>query len=479
MNLNKRIIISNTAMILIPLAITLFFGFIFMSLSTKLFNKDMSYENFKEITAVETELIDMSQNTASSRDNSVENSDFLKYLKLRLSSIDGIYLITKNDSLISSSKGFSSIDVEKISNALASSSSNIFLSDTNYFLKGATINFKDGSPGKIIFLSPINKTALDFLKNIFILLTIIFVISFLLTNIFLSYSLSKSIVTPISHLKKATSEISNGNLNCEIIEDGDKEIKELCRDFETMRIQLKDSVSMKMKYDDNRTMLVSSISHDLKTPITSIKGYVEGILDGVASTPEKLESYLKTIYSKTEHIDLLIDDLLLYSKLDLNKLPFNFEKTEIVEYFKFCSNESELELKKYNIKVSFENNLKHKTFIMLDRERMLRVFANIISNSKKYINKDFGEIKIALRETKLSIILEVADNGTGINKEELTKIFDRFYRVDSARSQVKGSGLGLAIAKQIVEGHSGKIWALGEENKGTSILISLPKIIGE
>ena len=478
MNFKKRIIISNTAIFLLPIIITLLFTFIFMNLPAKLFDKDMNYNNFKEITAVETELISMVHNTNSFEDNFTEE-DFLKYLKLRLSSVKGTYLITKNDALVSASLDFSSIDVEKITAALNTSKNSIIISDTNYFLQDTNIIFKDGSTGNLILLAPVNKIQISYFKNIFIILCVILFLSFLCTNIFLSYSLSKRIVIPISLLKKATSEISKGNLNCEIIEDGDKEIKELCRDFETMRIQLKDSVHMKMKYDDNRTMLISSISHDLKTPITSIKGYVEGILDGVASTPEKLEMYLKTIYSKTEHIDLLIDDLLLYSKLDLNKIPFNFEKTEVIEYFKFCSNESEFELKKNNIKIYFENKLQQKTFVMIDRERMLRVFMNIIDNSKKYMDKPLGEIKVSLRETKFSVIIELTDNGVGINKTELSKVFDRFYRIDAARSEVKGSGLGLAIAKQIIEGHSGKIWAISEENEGTTILISLQKLIGE
>ncbi|WML34780.1 HAMP domain-containing sensor histidine kinase [Clostridium sp. OS1-26] len=243
-----------------------------------------------------------------------------------------------------------------------------------------------------------------------------------------------------------------------------------------MRIQLKDSIRMKMKYDDNRKMLVSSISHDLKTPITSIKGYVEGILDGVANTPEKTEKYLKTIYSKAEQIDIMIDDLLLYSKLDLNQMPFNYEKTDIAKYFDYCIEESAPDLQKSDIKIYLKNDLKQSTHFIIDRERMRRVILNIIDNSRKYMNKENGQIAIMLRETNSSIIIEIKDNGSGINKNDINKIFDRFYRADLARSGTKGSGLGLAIAKQIVEGHKGKIWAVSCENYGTSIIISLAKI---
>jgi signal transduction histidine kinase len=140
------------------------------------------------------------------------------------------------------------------------------------------------------------------------------------------------IVSPLHNLQKAAAEISQGNLDHPIAEEGDKEIQALCRDLETMRLKLKDSVYTQLKYEDNRKMLVSSISHDLKTPVTTIKGYIEGILDGVANTPEKTARYLNTAYLKAGQIDQMIDDLLLYAKLDLNQLPFNFERIDISLY---------------------------------------------------------------------------------------------------------------------------------------------------
>jgi signal transduction histidine kinase len=314
------------------------------------------------------------------------------------------------------------------------------------------------------------------LKYEFTIIGIVFFISFIVANLFMSCLFSKRLLDPITHLKRATTEISRGDLSLEITEIGDKEIKELCADFEKMRIQLKDSVQLKIKYDDNRKILVSSISHDLRTPITSIKGYVEGILDGVANTPEKVELYLKTIYSKAELIDVMIDDLLLYSKLDLNQIPFNYEKTDIIDFFKYCVQESVIELQKSNIIMALENDLKESKYVMLDRERMRRVIINIIDNSRKYMNKECGQITIMLRETNSSVIVEIRDNGSGIDKNHINKIFDRFYRGDLARTETKGSGLGLAISKQIVEAHKGKIWAISHEDKGTSIIISLAKL---
>lgn len=318
---------------------------------------------------------------------------------------------------------------------------------------------------------------LSSLKSELIIVIIVFFISFIVINLIMSYLFSKRILEPISHLKRATTEISRGDLSLEITESGDEEIKKLCADFEKMRIQLKDSVRLKIKYDDNRKMLVSSISHDLRTPITSIKGYVEGILDGVANTPEKVELYLKTIYSKAELIDVMIDDLLLYSKLDLNQIPFNYEKTDIVNFFEYCVVESTFELQKFNIEIALKNDLKKAKYVMLDRERMRRVIINILDNSRKYMNKEQGKITIMLRETNSSVIIEIRDNGSGIDRNHINRIFDRFYRGDVARTETKGSGLGLAISKQIVEGHKGKIWAVSHDDLGTSIIISLAKLL--
>lgn len=140
-----------------------------------------------------------------------------------------------------------------------------------------------------------------------------------------------------------------------------------------------------------------------------------------------------------------------------------------------CLVESEPELESNHIKISFNNELLQKQqYVLLDRERMKRVILNILDNSCKYMSKDEGEITILLRDTSASLIIELRDNGSGISEVDLPNIFDRFYRSDAARS--KGSGLGLAIAKQIVEGHNGRVWALSHGEVGTSIMISLSKV---
>ncbi len=477
MNIKKRLILSNTITIVIPLVVTITAAFLFIFVSSKVSSNNISYEDFKKFTFIKTELSDARSAIWKQNSADIEDPQFQQYLYQKLLNINGELIILKNNTVIFASKDINKIDIEKclIEARTKSQKKSVEIDAVPYMVEVTSLRLKDESLGSVILLAPTFKYS-GILEKFIIFIFVVFLIAFISVNIFMSYLLSKRIIKPISLLKTAVADISKGDLNLEVVEAGDQEIKDLCADFEKMRIQLKDSIHLKKKYDDNRTMLVSSISHDLKTPITSIKGYVKGILDGVANTPEKTERYLKTVYSKAEQMDVMINDLLLYSKLDLSQLPFNFEKTDIVDYFNYCINESALELEKSNIKICLKNDLKESRYIKIDRERLRRVILNIIDNSRKYMGKKQGEIIIMLRETRSSIIIEIKDNGSGIDKSDVNKIFDRFYRADAARSEANGSGLGLAIAKQIIEGHKGTIWAVSHESQGISILISFGKI---
>ncbi|MGK0466711.1 sensor histidine kinase [Clostridium sp.] len=477
MNIKKRLILSNTITIVIPFAITIVAAFLFIFISSRIFDKEISYNNFKKFVSLKSELSDTKSAIWKQNSDDLEEPKFQQYLYQKLLNINGDLIIIKNNNVIFTSKDVNKIDIEKclLESKTKYKKKLIIIDSITYMVEIAPIKFKDEVLGNAILLAPITHYS-GSLEIFIIFIIVVFIMTFIVVNIFMSYMLSKRIIKPLSLLKIAAGGISKGDLSLEIIEGGDEEIVDLCADFEKMRVQLKDSTRLKEKYDDNRRMLVSSISHDLKTPITSIKGYVKGILDGVANTPEKQERYLKTIYSKTEQMDVMIDDLLLYSRLDLSKLPFNFEKTDIVDYFNYCTSESLPELEKSNIKISLKNDLETSKYVKIDRERFMRVILNIIDNSRKYMDKEQGKITIMLRETNSSIIIEIRDNGCGIEDNDANKIFDRFYRADSARSEADGSGLGLAIAKQIVEGHKGKIWAVGHEDKGISIMISFGKI---
>lgn len=327
------------------------------------------------------------------------------------------------------------------------------------------------------YLFPVpSEMVTKFYVGAFLIVAGIFLVVFVLFQLWISRRFTKEIIHPLSQLKDAASRISEGDLSGGIAEEGEGEVRELSRSLELMRIKLKESIHMQQRFDENRKFLLSSISHDLKTPVTSIKGYIEGIMDGVATTPEKQAHYLETARNKAIQVNNMIDDLLLYSKLDLNQLPFQFEKTGALVYFTYCLDDYQVEFERDGIKLTLVNELHGDAEIRIDRERFKRVMQNILDNARKHVPDCDGHVELVLRETHTSLIVEVRDNGPGIAEDILPHIFNRFYRADLSRSEAGGSGLGLAIAKQIVEGHGGKIWAASKQGEGTRIMISLKKV---
>ena len=286
----------------------------------------------------------------------------------------------------------------------------------------------------------------------------------------------RAIIDPIRKLEKAAQEIRDGNLDFEIEVKGNDEISELCQSFEQMREQLKQSSEERVLNEKENRELISNISHDLKTPITAIKGYVEGIMDGVADTPEKMEKYVRTIYNKTNEMDLLINELTIYSKIDTNRIPYNFSKINVAEYFEDCVEEIGMDLDSKGIGLSYINYAEDDIVVSMDPEQIRRVIHNIISNSVKYLDKQNGFINIRVRDVGDFVQFEFEDNGRGIAAKDLPYIFERFYRAEKSRnSATGGSGIGLSIVKKIIEDHGGKIWATSKESSGTTMYFVIRK----
>ena len=286
----------------------------------------------------------------------------------------------------------------------------------------------------------------------------------------------RSIAVPLVKLKKATLNIKEGNLDFVLDVEGKDEFSELCQDFEEMRRRLKESTEEKSLIEKENRELISNISHDLKTPITAVKGYVEGIMDGVADTPEKMDRYVRTIYNKTNEMDHLINELTFYSKIDTNRIPYTFNKLNVEDYFEDCSEEVGLELETRGIELVYANYVEKDVMVIADGEQIRRVIHNIISNAIKYMDKPKGIIQIRIKDVGDFIQIEIEDNGKGIGPKDLPYIFDRFYRTDVSRNSSKGgSGIGLSIVKKILEDHGGKVWATSRLGIGTIMYFVLRK----
>ena len=286
----------------------------------------------------------------------------------------------------------------------------------------------------------------------------------------------RSIAVPLVKLKKATKNIKEGNLDFVLEVEGNDEFSQLCQDFEEMRKRLKESTEEKILMDKENKELISNISHDLKTPITAVKGYVEGIMDGVADTPEKMDRYVRTIYNKTNEMDHLINELTFYSKIDTNRIPYTFSKLNVEDYFSDCAEELGLEMETKGIELVYANYVEKGVQVIADGEQIRRVIHNIVSNAIKYMEKPRGIIQLRVKDVGDFIQVEIEDNGKGIAAKDLPYIFDRFYRTDVSRNSSKGgSGIGLSIVKKIMEDHGGKVWATSRLGIGTIMYFVLRK----
>ncbi|MCL2254254.1 MAG: HAMP domain-containing histidine kinase [Lachnospiraceae bacterium] len=307
-------------------------------------------------------------------------------------------------------------------------------------------------------------------KNLFIYLFLLIILILFLIALLLTRWIHRGVFVPINRLNLAMQNITEGNFEYVLNSDNRGEIGELYHNYEDMRLRLKESIDEKMAVENQNRELVSNISHDLKTPITAIKGYVEGIMDGVADTPEKVDKYIRTVYNKANDMDRLINELTFYTGIDTNKIPYNFCKINIADYFKDCIEEVGLDLESKNIRLNYSNLVHPDTLIIADPEQLKRVVNNIVGNSIKYIDRSKNECEIDIRilDELDSVRIEIEDNGRGIPAKDLGRIFERFYRSDTSRNSARGgSGIGLSIVKKIIEDHGGYIWASSREDEGT------------
>lgn len=308
---------------------------------------------------------------------------------------------------------------------------------------------------------------------------IVIVLALCVVAVFLALWMYWSIVDPLKKVQLATENIKNGNLDFKLKLSNKKkkdEISELYEDFEEMRKRLKDNAEEKVEADKRDKEFISNISHDLKTPLTSIRGYCEGIMDGVASTPEKMDKYVRTIYTKTNEMDDLINQLTLYSNIERKSVPFDFNEVSAEEFFGDCAKALELELDAQSIRFAYDDRLREDCRLVVDEEQIRRVMNNIVSNSVKYAHVSPLEITMKVEDAGSEIRVSLADNGVGIAPKDLPHVFDRFYRADSSRNRsTGGSGIGLSIVKSIIEEHGGSVEASSEKDKGTVISFLLKK----
>ncbi len=476
MNLKKRLTITFITLTFLPIIITVI-TFIFLC-GVAMINeknvdilKDLSLESVSEITELTEETyyeIDAQLGIDSRRFASTE---YLDELNEQLKAESSYIVVRKGTEFFYIGEEGESEQLLKELPPFGAHNegpeAGYFFRRFNKVVKQFDFVFDDGEQGSLFVITSLNEVISS---QLVLRLFVVIVLVLVTTSIGLTRWINKGVFYPVRELNHAMSCIAKGNFDYALhIEENNGEIEQLYKSYEDMRLKLKESSEEKIQHEKQNRELISNITHDLKTPITSIKGYVEGIIDGVADTPEKMDKYIKTIYTKAMDMDRLINELTYYSGIDSNKIPYHFQKINVGDYFNDCVEEVGWDLESKNIKLDYSNLLTEETTIIADPQQLKKVINNIVGNSVKYLDKNRpGEIEIRLLDEIDSIRVEIEDNGKGIAAKDLPNIFERFYRTDASRNSAQGgSGIGLSIVKKIIEDHGGYIWATSKGDEGT------------
>ncbi|MCL2378731.1 MAG: ATP-binding protein [Defluviitaleaceae bacterium] len=339
--------------------------------------------------------------------------------------------------------------------------------------------YHSGMGDYIIILPDLHRHALEefltgpnFTIPIILLCLLVMIV---LANVLLAKYITNRIMTPINTLAGGVQEIASGNLTHRINHSAGDEFDAVCSDFNHMAAHLSQMVQQRQADETSRRELIAGISHDLRTPLTAVKAYIEGLRKGIASTPEMREKYLDIIQSKTEDIEYIIKQLFTFSKIDIGEFPFNIEPVDIGRELANMVTGLTDEYQAMGLKVSLTENA-YGVPVLIDRIQFKNILQNILGNSLKYSNRIDARASILCKKTNngnVNIIIQ--DNGPGIPEEMLSKIFDVFYRANASRNNpAKGSGLGLAISSKIILRLNGAISAENPPEGGLRVIITLP-----
>lgn len=474
-NFKTRLVITSLSIILVPFLLTiaafLLIGSHIEDAEAGILDRDSAsftytIENYSKITE---EVLEKVKEQIAKEPNRLEDEAYLNEINADVRDKSSYIIVRKDDSIYYTGNHNATKKIFDIlpeyGNEIPNSETGYYYSDMKKLVKEIDFYFSDGSEGSFFIVTSISSLIS---KSTLRKMILAFMLVLIFTSIVLTRWIYSGILHPVNQLNTAMQNIAEGNLEYMLTTGEKGEIGELYRNYEDMRLRLKESTDEKFEHEQKNRELVSNISHDLKTPITAIKGYVEGIMDGVADTPEKMNKYIKIIYDKANDMDRLINELTTYSGIDSNRIPYTFRRINVADYFDDCVEEVGLDLESKNIQLNYEDLVEPSTQIIADPEQLKRVINNIIGNSVKYMDKQKGVIDIRILDEVDAIRVEIEDNGKGIAAKDLPNIFERFYRTDASRNSSKGgSGIGLSIVKKIVEDHGGYIWATSKENEGT------------
>ncbi|PRR83577.1 HAMP domain-containing sensor histidine kinase [Clostridium vincentii] len=348
--------------------------------------------------------------------------------------------------------------------------------EPNYVRYPTPLIIDNKQVGTAIFLIPKEEfipTSSKDLTFLSLLPIIIGVLAIIFLSTYLYLFTKKDILAPIASLHESACKILKGDFFYKIKYDYNTEIGGFCHDFEAMRDEIKFSKEKEVAIKVNEKELLACLSHDIKTPLTAIHGYVSGIKDGIVKDKEGIDNYCTLTLNRLKMLNKLLDDILEHSKAELNKMNIKLDEFYCEEFFRDILEDLYIEIESKNIKFKFPDEIPN-ILINGDKKRLSQVMYNLVSNSIKY-SKLQGEIAVYFEVLDNSLYVYVKDNGIGISSNDVPNIFNKFYRGEKSRSQnIPGSGLGLSISKYIIEAHGGFIHCVESSFKGTIICFTLP-----
>lgn len=292
------------------------------------------------------------------------------------------------------------------------------------------------------------------------------------TSALFSQNIARAVLVPLRELKKGAGKVAKGDLDYRITYTEKDEYGEVCEEFDHMRIQLKEARGRQEKVEGQRREMLRGISHDLRSPLTSIKGYAQGIKDGIASTEEKRRRYCDAILTRADDMERLTESLSLLVRQGSDLSWLHLETVLVDEYIRQLLEEKDVWLKERKVDVSYSTEAPNAE-VNLDIREMQRVFMNLFENTVRYRTAECSKVEIDVRQNRDKAEIRFTDDGPGVSGEHIVNIFETFYRVDESRTTPeKGSGIGLAVVKQIIEGQGGQVSASSEN--GLCIMMTLP-----
>lgn len=472
MTIKRRLFISNILMLVIPIIVSV----IAITIIVNTFMNMLGIKENKGYGSFYRAVINVQM-----KKEKWERSDNIREIK---ADIDSLEIDNSSVSIALYKNGVLEYNTNKIVN-------NAFIDkilnekgDHEFTIDNININKMDFNDNTVLVIGeishekgPINHIDyLTYLINLIIIIIFVVVMIILITNRLLTKMVIKNVINPLETLVYGVHQIRDGNLDYRILYQGKDEFTGVCEDFNEMAVRLMNMVNERERNDENRRELIAGISHDLRTPLTSIKTYVEGLELGVAKTPEMQKHYLNTIKNKAEDLEHIIKQLFLFSKLDIGEFPMNIDKVDVGKYIFDFVEDVEFYYKEKGLIINLKENIK-ETFINIDKVQVKNVLTNVLENTIKYSDKENKELSIICKREDKKAIICLNDNGPGINEKDINKIFNVFYRGDKSRKNTsQGSGLGLAISSKMIEQLGGKIKAKNLLEGGLSIIIELPTI---